>query len=94
MKAVARVCCILPSSVVQRRYSNMKTYSNLVGYFTGISWIVSPYSIPFVMYHTGMVAGLLTLLVILVASFIPVMWILEIMCRAEVSDQFISTINN
>lgn len=63
----------------------MKTYSKLVGYFTGLSWMFSPYSLPFVMYKTGFVVSVCTMAVVSVVSFIPVLWLLETMARAEVT---------
>lgn len=65
-----------------------KTYGLLVGWMSTVTYIFGGtclLGVPFVVWHAGVPSSLLTLFVVTVLTFIPVLWILETSARAEVS---------
>jgi F420-0:gamma-glutamyl ligase-like protein len=66
----------------------LHTYGVLVGYFSAVTYnmagIIAALGVPFVMWHSGYLAGILTLLVVSLFATIPTLWVLETMARAEV----------
>lgn len=65
-----------------------KTYSPIVAFCFSINFIVGSgfLAVPFVFWHTGIVAGLATLAVVTFFISIPAFWTLETMARAQVSE--------
>ena len=63
----------------------MKSYGSFVGFCVILNYTVGSgfLGVPYVFYHTGLVAGLATLAIVSAAVALPAMWTLETMARAQ-----------
>jgi hypothetical protein len=64
----------------------IKPYSSLFAFCFAVNYAVAGayLSIPYVFWHTGIIASLLTLIGIAILVAIPAFWTLETMARAQV----------
>ena len=65
----------------------VRTYSPFVGFCFIINYIVGTgfLGIPYIFWHTGIVAGVMTLTAVSHFITFPALWTLEVMARAPVS---------
>lgn len=77
----------MSSTVGKSNNERIRTYSPFVGFCFIVNYIVGSgfLAVPYVLWHTGIIVGVCTLVVISFFIAIPAFWTLEIMARAQVS---------